>query len=310
MSIITVFGEPGTLPHRKLSTRVYEVHSSVLSIGLGIGGTTTTDTTDTTTSTDNTSNEKTTTTTDNATLLEQMKRKGIQDPMCIQKDNIFRTRKRMFVFDMDSTLIDQEVIDELAREAGVYDVVSSITERAMRGELDFNQSLIERCKTLQGQPVSILERVKSRITLTRGALECCRALKRLGCVLVVLSGGFLPLAQHIQSLLGLDYAFANELQVEEGVLTGKVHTPIVNAERKRDLLLVIAQQHRIPLDQVCAVGDGANDLLMMKASGLGVAFCAKPRVQEQASVAIQERSLLHILYLLGLDDTQIHDLLT
>jgi phosphoserine phosphatase SerB len=216
-----------------------------------------------------------------------------------------KTPKRLVIFDMDSTLIQQEVIDELAREAGVYDLVSSITERAMRGELDFNSSLQERVKTLKNQNVEIIEKVKNRIVLMPGAKELTVILSKLGITTAVVSGGFLPLANYIKDTLGLNYAFANTLVTDGDVLTGQVTLPIVNAERKRDLLSTIAQLHDIPKELTMAVGDGANDLLMLSEAGFGVAFNAKPRVQEQAQARINQPSLFNVLYLLGYTDEEL-----
>jgi phosphoserine phosphatase SerB len=229
--------------------------------------------------------------------------------LCLQPLSVTKNRKRVIIFDMDSTLIQQEVIDELAREAGVYDRVSAVTERAMRGELDFNESLRERVKTLAGQNIDIIEKVKSRIEFMPGARELTRALSKLGIITAVVSGGFLPLANYVKETLGLNYAFANTLLSNQGVLTGSVLDPIVNAERKRDLLSTISQLHGIPRQFTMAVGDGANDLLMLQAAGLGVAFNAKPKVQQKAQVRINQPSLFNVLYLLGITEEEVDELL-
>ncbi|KAI8903389.1 HAD-like domain-containing protein, partial [Gorgonomyces haynaldii] len=218
----------------------------------------------------------------------------------VQLDTIDRSHKRLVVFDMDSTLIQQEVIDELARELGVYDQIAPITESAMRGEIDFDESLKRRVGLLTGAPASIIETVKSRIQFTEGALETCQQLKRLGVKLAVVSGGFMPLALHVKQTLGLDYAFANTLEEKDGYLTGNVLGKIVNAQRKADLLTVMAQVERADLSQVLAVGDGANDLLMMKEC-LGIAYNAKPKVQQQADLRINRPSLLYVLSYLGVN---------
>ncbi|KAI8848307.1 HAD-like domain-containing protein [Chytridium lagenaria] len=225
----------------------------------------------------------------------------------VQDVSVFRTRKRVVIFDMDSTLIQQEVIDELAREAGVVAEVSRITEAAMNGEIDFKESLRRRVGLLKGTPTSVLEKVRSRITFSPGAHELCRALKRLGYKLAVISGGFIPLARYVKAELGLDYAFANELKVSPDglVLEGVTEGPVVDGVRKAELLEVIAHAEGVKKDQVIAVGDGANDLLMMAASGLGVAYNAKPRVQEQAKARINQKSLAWILYILGLKEYEI-----
>ncbi|KAI9796694.1 MAG: hypothetical protein M1833_006034 [Piccolia ochrophora] len=219
----------------------------------------------------------------------------------LQKDDIWRRHKRLAVFDMDSTLIQQEVIDEIAKVLGVEKEVSAITSEAMNGRLDFSASLRARVALLKGVRADVFERLKSVITVTRGARELCVALKRLGFKLAVLSGGFTPLAEWLAADLGLDYAFANHLVVSEDgrTLTGDLNGPIVNAERKATLLQEIAAKEGIPLEQVLAVGDGANDLLMMKTAGLGVAFNAKPIVQLEAPSRINTESLQDILYILG-----------
>jgi phosphoserine phosphatase len=203
---------------------------------------------------------------------------------------------------MDSTLIQQEVIDELAVSLGVQDKVSAITHRAMNGELDFDQSLRERVRLLKGTPESAIVQVLDRIHLTPGAEELVRILKRLGYRTAVISGGFIEVVEPIRKRLGLDYAYANTLEVRDGVLTGEVLGTIVNRQRKAELLVNIAQAERIELDQVIAVGDGANDLDMLHRAGLGIAFNAKRTVQEQAQAAINQTSLLSILYLLGIRD--------
>lgn len=229
--------------------------------------------------------------------------------IAVQPFSVHRKAKRLAIFDMDSTLIQQEVIDELAKEVGVMDEVKAITHRAMNGELDFKASLKERVALLKGAPVDILERVRQRLIFTEGARELCRALKRLGFKLAVVSGGFLPLAKFVKSELGLDFAFANQLSVDEyGKLAGKTTGHIVDAERKRDLLLTLSQLENVPREQIIAVGDGANDLLMLKEASVGVAYRAKPKVQEQANVRLNNKSLLNVLYLLGYTDSEIKEL--
>jgi len=222
--------------------------------------------------------------------------------LALQRETLTRRNKRLIVMDMDSTLIQQEVIDEIAVELSVQDKVSAITARAMNGELDFDASLRERVRLLAGTPVSALEKVLARIELTPGAEDLVRVLKRLGYRTAVISGGFIEIVEPIQKRLGLDYAFANRLEVKDGVLTGEVVGTIINRQRKAELLESIAKLERIELDQVIAVGDGANDLDMLHRAGLGIAFNAKRTVQEQAATAINQPSLTSILYLLGLRD--------
>jgi len=224
--------------------------------------------------------------------------------VALQREGLTRRSKRLVVMDMDSTLIRQEVIDELARRRGVYDRVAAITHRAMNGELDFDDALRERVALLAGAPASILTDVIDDIELTPGAEQLIRVLKRLGYRLAVISGGFIEVAEPIRERLGLDYAFANQLEIIAGKLTGKVVGPIVNRRRKADLLESIAQAERVALDQVIAIGDGANDLDMLHRAGLGIAFNAKQTVREQAHYAINQRGLDAILYLLGIGDDE------
>jgi phosphoserine phosphatase len=228
-----------------------------------------------------------------------------------QVDNVFRRHKRLAVFDMDSTLIQQEVIDEIARKLGVEDKVSAITERAMNGELDFTESLRERCALLNGVSSGVFEELRSVISLTPGAHDLVRVFKRLGYKTAVLSGGFTPLTSWQAQQLGLDYAFANHLVVSaDGLtLTGEVTGDIVNAEKKREHLIDIANKEGIILEQVLAVGDGANDLPMLGVAGLGVAFNAKPRVQLEAPAKLNSPSLLDVLYILGFTKQEQDELL-
>lgn len=238
-------------------------------------------------------------------LLEVNDRYGID--VAVQRESIFRRSKRLVVMDMDSTLIACEVIDELAAEAGVKAKVAEITERAMRGELDFARSLRERVATLAGLPVEALERVAARIPLTLGAETLVRTLHRLGYKTAVISGGFRYFAEHLQARIGLDYAFANELEIADGHLTGRVCGRIIDADVKAELLEDIARREGIGLDQVIAIGDGANDLKMLARAGLGIAFNAKKRVREAAHGTVSG-SLDSILYLLGITKKDIDEL--
>ncbi|PVV04414.1 hypothetical protein BB560_001092 [Smittium megazygosporum] len=226
--------------------------------------------------------------------------------IAFQPDNVFRRQKRLVVFDMDSTLIQQEVIDEIARHAGIVEEVSSITELAMQGKIDFKESLARRTSLLKGTPVSVLKEIQKIITFTDGAHELCKSLKAAGFKLAVISGGFIPLAKYVKNELGLDYAFANQLEtsIDGMYLTGNTVGPIVDAERKAELLEVIAQAEGVSLNQVVAVGDGANDLKMLARASLGIAFNAKIKVQEQARVRINQASLLNVLYLMGYSEQE------
>ncbi|KAJ2548109.1 Phosphoserine phosphatase, partial [Coemansia sp. RSA 1933] len=230
--------------------------------------------------------------------------------VALQLDNVFRRQKRLVVFDMDSTLIQQEVIDEIARATGIEEQVAAITESAMQGEIDFKESLARRVALLEGTPVEALEQVKRSLRFTDGAHYLCRALKNAGFKLAVISGGFLPLAKYVRSELGLDYAFANQLKVSADgkCLTGETIGPVVDATRKAELLEVIAQAEGIGSDQIVAVGDGANDLLMLGKASLGIAFNAKPRVQQQAGARINQKSLANILYLMGYSQSDTSEL--
>ncbi|KAK7706107.1 Phosphoserine phosphatase [Botryosphaeria dothidea] len=228
-----------------------------------------------------------------------------------QRATVFRTHKRLAVFDMDSTLIQQEVIDEVARHIGVEAQVSAITAAAMNGELDFEASLRKRCALLAGVPVQVWENIRKLITPTPGAVELVKALKRLGYKTAVLSGGFTPVTGWFAQQLGLDYAFANHLVVSEDgkTLTGELTGEIVHAERKRQHVREIAEKEGILLEQVLVVGDGANDLPMMAIAGLGVAFNAKARVQMEAPARLNSESLLNVLYLLGFSKAEQEELL-
>jgi phosphoserine phosphatase len=233
----------------------------------------------------------------------------------LQPSSVHRRYKRLCVFDMDSTLIQQEVIDEIAAFVGVQDKVSAITERAMNGELDFAASLRARVALLKGVPSDVFEKLKPKITITPGARELCAGLKRLGCTLAVCSGGFQPLADWLAGELGLDHAFANHLVSDPATntLTGELDSkyPIVDGEHKKNLLISMAREKGIKMEQTMAVGDGANDIPMLTVAGLGVAWCAKSKVQMEAPARLNVgEGLGDLLYLLGLTKTEVDELLS
>lgn len=225
--------------------------------------------------------------------------------IAIQTDNLYRRNRRLFVFDMDSTLIQCEVIDELAKRAGAGEAVSKVTEAAMRGELDFKASLRKRLSYLNGLPAEVLEDIASTLPITDGAERLMQTLKSLGYKTAILSGGFSYFGERLQQKLGIDYVHANVLEIVDGKLTGNVLGEIVDGERKATLLREIAQREQIRLEQTVAVGDGANDLPMLGVAGLGIAFHAKPKVKASAKQAIDKFGLDGILYLIGMRDRDI-----
>src|SRR5699024_5920493 len=242
-----------------------------------------------------------------AFFLDIARRRDID--IAFQKDSAFRRHRQLVVFDMDSTLIQSEVIDELAKEAGVGEQVSAITESAMRGDIDFDESFRQRVALLKGLDEAALERVLERLELSEGAERLINTLKALGYRTAILSGGFSWFGNYLKNRLGIDHVYANELEIENGQVTGRVVGQIVNGERKAELLQQIAEEEDISLEQVIAVGDGANDLPMLGVAGLGIAFRAKPLVKESAKQAISTLGLDGILYLIGVRDRDQAELL-
>ncbi|WP_227370145.1 phosphoserine phosphatase SerB [Halomonas sp. M20] len=227
--------------------------------------------------------------------------------LAVQEDSIWRNQRRLVCFDMDSTLIKAEVIDELARRNGVFEEVAAVTERAMRGELDFKQSFRERMAKLEGLDEEVLLEIADNLPLMDGVERLMRHLKRLGYYTVILSGGFSYFARYLQNKLGFDEIHANELVVVNGRVTGEVREPIVDAERKAMLLQDIAEREGLSLEQTVAVGDGANDLKMLGVAGQGIAYRAKPLVQRQARQSISTLGLDAVLYLLGHRQDDLQD---
>ena len=222
-----------------------------------------------------------------------------------QKDDIFRRNRRLICFDMDSTLIKTEVIDELADRAGVGEQVRAITESAMRGEIDFSESFKQRIGLLKGLDESVLEEIAVQLPIMEGAQRLMTILKKCGYKIAILSGGFTYFGNYLKQLFGVDYVYANELEIIDGKLTGNYVGDIIDGKRKAELLRLIAQVEKIDLEQVIAVGDGANDLPMLNIAGLGIAFHAKPKVKENAQQSISTTGLDGILYFLGFRDIHI-----
>src|SRR5574344_237763 len=226
----------------------------------------------------------------------------------LQRDDMYRRMRRLICFDMDSTLIQTECIDELADRAGVGEQVRAITESAMRGEIDFKESFTRRVALLKGLDVSVMKDIADHLPITEGTDRLMAVLKRCGYKIAILSGGFTYFGQHLQRRYGIDYVYANELEIDENnKLTGKFVGEIVDGHRKAELLKLIAQVEKVDLAQTIAVGDGANDLPMISEAGLGIAFHAKPRVVANAEQSINTLGLDGILYFLGFKDSYLGD---
>ncbi len=224
-----------------------------------------------------------------------------------QQDNMYRRMRRLICFDMDSTLIETEVIDELAERAGVGAQVRAITERAMRGEIDFKESFTERVALLKGLDVSVMEDIANHLPITEGVDRLMFVLKQYGYKIAILSGGFTYFGNYLKNKYDIDYVYANELEVEDGKLTGRYVGDIVDGRRKAELLKLIAQVEHVNLAQTIAVGDGANDLPMLSEAGLGIAFHAKPRVVANAKQSINTIGLDGVLYFLGFKDSYLEE---
>ena len=222
-----------------------------------------------------------------------------------QEESMYRRMRRVICFDMDSTLIQTEVIDELAMKAGVGDQVKEITELAMQGKIDFSESFIQRVKLLKGLDVSVMQDIVENLPITEGLDRLISVLKKVGFKIAILSGGFTYFGNYLKEKYQLDYMYANELEVKDGKLTGNYIGDIVDAKRKAELLKLIAQVEKVDIRQTVAVGDGANDLLMLETAGLGIAFHAKPKVIENAKQSLSSVGIDGILYFLGYKDSML-----
>ena len=225
----------------------------------------------------------------------------------LQLDNMYRRMRRLICFDMDSTLIQTECIDELAERAGVGEQVKAITERAMRGEIDFKESFTERVELLKGLDVSVMKEIAENLPITEGVERLMFVLKHYGYKIAILSGGFTYFGEYLKQKFGIDYVYANELEIENGKLTGRYVGEIVDGKRKAELLRLLAQVEKVDIAQTIAVGDGANDLPMLSTAGLGIAFHAKPKVVENAEQSINTIGLDGVLYFLGFKDSYLDE---
>jgi phosphoserine phosphatase len=224
-----------------------------------------------------------------------------------QKDNMYRRMRRLICFDMDSTLIQTECIDELAEHAGVGDQVRAITESAMRGEIDFKESFTQRVALLKGLDESVMKEIAENLPITEGVERLMFVLKRYGYKIAILSGGFTYFGEYLQKKFGIDYVYANELEIIDGKLTGRYLGDVVDGKRKAELLRLIAQVEKVDIAQTIAVGDGANDLPMLSLAGLGIAFHAKPKVVANAKQSINTIGLDGVLYFLGFKDSYLEE---
>lgn len=246
---------------------------------------------------------------DKALMQAEFMRLSAEQEMDIsfQEESMFRRMRRLICFDMDSTLIETEVIDELAIRNGVGDEVKAITEAAMRGEIDFSESFRQRCALLKGLDVSVMQDIAENLPITEGTDRLMSILKKVGFKIAILSGGFTYFGNYLKKKYNIDYVYANELEIVDGKLTGNYIGDIVDGKRKAELLRLIAQVENVDIRQTVAVGDGANDLPMISIAGLGIAFHAKPKVKETAKQSISTIGLDGILYFLGYKDSHLEE---
>lgn len=227
--------------------------------------------------------------------------------LALQKMEAYRKNKRLVFFDMDSTLVDMEIIDEMAQQAGVFKEVSRITEKAMRGDIDFEESLTQRVALLKGLRVEELEKIRNEMKLSEGAEDLVNTLKKLGFRLGLVSGGFDYFSDFLKKKLGLDFSYANQLEIKNGALTGKVLGKIVDNTYKAKIVNMVSEEEGVLLDQTVAIGDGANDVLMLGQAGLGIAYNAKEKLQRAASMSLGRARLRNILYILGISEEEMGD---
>jgi len=225
--------------------------------------------------------------------------------LALQKMEAYRKNKRLVFFDMDSTLVDMEIIDEMAQKAGVFKEVARITEKARRGDIDFEEALIQRVALLKGLKVEELEKIRNEMKLSEGAEDLVETLKRLGYKLGLVSGGFDYFSDFLREKLGLDFSYANQLEIKNGALTGKVLGKIVDNTYKAKIVHMVASREGVLLDQTVAIGDGANDVLMLGQAGLGIAYNAKERLMRAANMSLGQARLKNILYILGLSEEEM-----